>query len=149
MNESEAEMWVVKPSQPGVGGVGMLREGDSVAGNQPWPACLGMAWVTAFSPHHLSLLYGQNRVFWAPHLLPLWPWKGGVSASSSPQSRPCLSQASGSQNQALGTSGAVLCLAAQLCLTLFIPMDCSPPGSSVHGDSPGKNTRVGGHALLQ
>ena len=25
-------------------------------------------------------------------------------------------------------------------------MDCSPPGSSVHWDSPGKNTRVGCHA---
>ena len=41
----------------------------------------------------------------------------------------------------------VLCLAAQLCLTLCNPMDCSPPGSSVHGDSPGKNTEVGCHAL--
>ena len=29
------------------------------------------------------------------------------------------------------------------------PMDCSPPGSSVHGNSPGKNTGVGCHALLQ
>ena len=28
-------------------------------------------------------------------------------------------------------------------------MDCSPPGSSVHGDSPGKNTGVDCHALLQ
>ena len=28
-------------------------------------------------------------------------------------------------------------------------MDCSSPGSSVHGDSPGKNTGVGCHALLQ
>ena len=28
-------------------------------------------------------------------------------------------------------------------------MDCSLPGSSVHGDSPGKNTGVGCHALLQ
>ena len=28
-------------------------------------------------------------------------------------------------------------------------MDCSPPGSSVHANSPGKNTRVGCHALLQ
>ena len=28
-------------------------------------------------------------------------------------------------------------------------MDCSPPGSSVHGDSPGKNTGVDSHALLQ
>ena len=29
------------------------------------------------------------------------------------------------------------------------PMDCNPPGTSVHGDSPGKNTGVGCHALLQ
>ena len=28
-------------------------------------------------------------------------------------------------------------------------MDCSPPGSSVHGDSPGKNTGVSCHAFLQ
>ena len=28
-------------------------------------------------------------------------------------------------------------------------MDCSPPGSSVHGASPGKNTGVGCHSLLQ
>ena len=31
----------------------------------------------------------------------------------------------------------------------FDLMDRSPPGSSVHGDSPGKNTGVGCHALLQ
>ena len=37
----------------------------------------------------------------------------------------------------------------QSCLTLFNPIDCSPPGSSVHGDSPGKNTGVGCHVLLQ
>ena len=35
------------------------------------------------------------------------------------------------------------------CPTLCNPMDCSPPGSSVHGDSPGKNTSVGCHFLLQ
>ena len=29
------------------------------------------------------------------------------------------------------------------------PTDSSPPGSSVHGDSPGKNPGVGCHALLQ
>ena len=34
-------------------------------------------------------------------------------------------------------------------LTLCDPMDCSPPGSPVHGDSLGKNTRVGCCALLQ
>ena len=51
----------------------------------------------------------------------------------------------------------------QLCLTICDPMDCSPPGSSVHGilqarilewvlcpwDSPGKNTGVGCRFLLQ
>ena len=40
-------------------------------------------------------------------------------------------------------------LVTQSCLTLCNPMDCSPPGSSVHGDSPGKNTGVGCYALLQ
>ena len=40
-------------------------------------------------------------------------------------------------------------LVTQSCLTLWDPMDCSPPGSSVHGDSPGKNTGVGCHILLQ
>ena len=43
----------------------------------------------------------------------------------------------------------VLCLVAQSCLTLCNPMDCSLPGSTVHGDSPRKNTGVGCHALLQ
>ena len=42
-----------------------------------------------------------------------------------------------------------VCLVAQSCLTLCYPMDCSPPGSSVHGDSPGKTTGVGCQALLQ
>ena len=37
----------------------------------------------------------------------------------------------------------------QLCPTLCLPMDCSSPGSSVHGDSPGKNTRMGCYFLLQ
>ena len=41
----------------------------------------------------------------------------------------------------------MLYLVAQSCLTLCDPMDCSLPGSSVHGGSPGKNTGVGSHAL--
>ena len=43
----------------------------------------------------------------------------------------------------------VLCLVAQSCPPLCDPMDCSLPGSSVHGNSPGKKTGVGCHALLQ
>ena len=45
--------------------------------------------------------------------------------------------------------GCLACVPAQLCPTTCNPMDCSPPGSSVHGDSPGKNTGVGHHFLLQ
>ena len=40
-------------------------------------------------------------------------------------------------------------LVAQSCPTLCNPMDCSPPGSFVHGILHGKNTGVGSHSLLQ
>ena len=43
----------------------------------------------------------------------------------------------------------MLCLVTQSCPTLYDPIDCSPPDSSVHGDSPGKNTGVGRLSLLQ
>ena len=46
----------------------------------------------------------------------------------------------------------VICACAQslqMCSTLCDSVDCSPPGSSVHGDSPGKNTGVSCHAFLQ
>ena len=42
-----------------------------------------------------------------------------------------------------------LCLVAQSYPTLCNSMDCSLPGSPVHGDSPGNNTGVGCHAFLQ
>ena len=41
----------------------------------------------------------------------------------------------------------LLCLVTQSCPTLCDLMDCSPSGSSVHGDFPSKNTRVRCHAL--
>ena len=44
---------------------------------------------------------------------------------------------------------AVCARSLQSCLSLCNPMDCGPPGSYVHEDSPGKNTGVGFHALLQ
>ena len=37
-------------------------------------------------------------------------------------------------------------LAAQSCPTLGDPMDYSPPGSSVHGISPGESSGVGSHS---
>ena len=41
------------------------------------------------------------------------------------------------------------CSVAPFCLTPCDPMDCSPPGSSAHGSSLGKNSGAGCHALLQ
>ena len=41
------------------------------------------------------------------------------------------------------------CVLSRSVLSFEDPVDCSPPGSSVHGDSLGKNTGVGCHALLQ
>ena len=42
-----------------------------------------------------------------------------------------------------------VCLIAQLCPTLCDLMICNPPGSSVHGDPPGKNAGVGCHPFFQ
>ena len=52
-------------------------------------------------------------------------------------------------NKRIVLSCPVLCLVAQSCSTLCDPMGCRPPGCSVHGDSPGRNTGVGCHALLR
>ena len=41
------------------------------------------------------------------------------------------------------------CMRAKPCPTLCNPMDYSPPGSSVHGDFPGKIIGVDCHFLLQ
>ena len=40
-------------------------------------------------------------------------------------------------------SAAAAAKSLQSCPTLCDPMDGSPPSSTVHGDSPGKNTGVG------
>ena len=42
-----------------------------------------------------------------------------------------------------------MCSVTQSCLTFCNSMDCSLPGFSAHGDSPGRNTGVGYHFLLQ
>ena len=40
-------------------------------------------------------------------------------------------------------------MCAQLCLTLWDPKDCNPPGSSDHGIFLGNNTGVGYDSILQ
>ena len=71
------------------------------------------------------------------------------AAKSSPQRSPEDLNQSLAQSRHLFLCGCAICLVAQSCLTLCIPMHCIPPGSSVHRDSPGQNTGVGSHSLLQ
>ena len=53
----------------------------------------------------------------------------------------------GWQDESTGVTGSLRPWA--VCSVVSNPKDCSPPGSSVHGDSPGKKTGVGCHAFLQ
>ena len=55
-------------------------------------------------------------------------------------------------NWEIGIDIYIHCVCAkslQSCPALCDTMDHSPPGSSVHGDSLGRNTGVGSHTLLQ
>ena len=56
------------------------------------------------------------------------------------------------ENSAIKILQDTMCTHAQLlqsCPALCNSMDCTPPGSSVHGESPGKNTEVDCHSLFQ
>ena len=46
-------------------------------------------------------------------------------------------------NKSLSNQNPLLCAQLLSRVRLWDPMDCSPPGSSIHGDSPGRNTGVG------
>ena len=88
---------------------------------------------------------------------------GGMATKVSPS--PGLEKASGKQRSTgwgqppasipigrvhvLPLNTDVLCLATQPCSKLYTPIDCSLPGSSAHGDFPGKNTGGSCHAFLQ
>ena len=52
-------------------------------------------------------------------------------------------------NKIVSNEVAAAAKSLQSCPTLYDPIDGSPPGSSVHGDFLGKNTGLGGHALLR
>ena len=82
-----------------------------------------------------------------------WLWSGGSGGAV--DWRVCMSLSKvagfprGEYPKRPGGRCMLLCLVAQSYPALWDPTDCSLPGSSVHGDSPGKNTGVGFHALLQ
>ena len=84
--------------------------------------------------------YWSGFQFLLPGDLP-YPWIGPTSpASPAPQGESLMLSHQGSP---ISSFCAVAGLVSQSCPILCVPMDCSPPGSSVHGPSPGKNTGVG------
>ena len=53
--------------------------------------------------------------------------------TSSEEGRPGVDQVGAGSVRVPGVTECVCAKSLQLCLTLCTPMDCSPPGSSVHG----------------
>ena len=74
---------------------------------------------------------------WKRSILIPVPKKGSTKECSNHRTIALISQASKKKKQQVLSR-------VRLCNS----MDCSPPGSSVHGIFPGKNTRVGCHFLL-
>ena len=49
------------------------------------------------------------------------------------QATECQGLPAGPPEDGRGKEGSCCCLVPKSCLTLYDPVDCSPPGSSVHG----------------
>ena len=76
---------------------------------------------------------------------------GSLGASSSKGSAeyfPSVPGGSALSGKTVSLRCVHVCSVAKSCLTLWDPVDCSPPGSCPW-DFPGKNTGVGSHSLLQ
>ena len=102
-----------------------------------------ITWPDLVAPQ-FCIFYSWETRRLRPHLI-MSPWKPSpankTKADLRQQREPVLKYFTCMYHQR-----CVLCCAVS---DSFDPMDCSPPGSSVQGDSPGKNTGVGCHALLQ
>ena len=122
-----------------------LLLGCHLSKHQPWPSLHHLDSVPGFACFflpRLSLFLGPGSpaskawrdqdqgvyLVWAMELSVVKQLWGNLATTRADLSQSCL-------------------LVIQLCPTLYNPMDCSPPGSSVHGKR--KNTGVGCHSLLQ
>ena len=77
-------------------------------------------------------------------------WSCGALGSMSPSPFfPSLQCMVYHRQSPLGVAAAAAAKSLQSCPTLYDPIDGSPPGSPRPWDSPGKNTGVGCHFLLQ
>ena len=100
------------------------------------------------SPNHHITSASALLTFWPGR----FPFMGGGPAHCE-MSSSTLASTTRHQQISLAPAVPTQCLCAVLSRSVMSdlcdPMDCGPPDSSVHGDSPGKNNGVGGHALLQ
>ena len=96
-----------------------------------------LIYLHSYIIHLRTVLQAQSQFFYCIVCADMWEYKR--------ESRYCLYPPRGEK-----TAKSVKVLIAQSCPTICDPMDCnSPPGSSVHGIFPGKNTGVGCHFFLQ
>ena len=70
-----------------------------------------------------------------------WPWPWPLAVLFGAQVKWC--------SPDLEPGWVCVCSVTQSCSAPWHPVDCSSPGSSVHGGFSGKSTEVGCHALLQ
>ena len=109
-------------------------------------SCFSCVWLFV-TPWTVALQTPLSMGFFPARIL---EWVAVLSRGSSlPRNRTHISYIYCITSRFFTTVCAVLFLVTQLCLTLCDPMDCNPPGSSVRGDSAGKNTGVGCCAVLQ
>ena len=85
----------------------------------------------------------SNWHFWALVEVHSWRWPSGKESTSNPRDTGFIPRGEDPLKKEMATQSSIL--------AWEIPWRgaCSPPSYSVHGDSPGKNTGVGCHALLQ
>ena len=112
--------------------------------------CYGYSWFcTSQAGKQLAKLWG-NPSHWAPSLsrwvLPEVRLRWRSSDEAKEKDKPA---AEAHLNFLVCLVSPVCFLVSQPCPALRDPTDCSPPCASVRGDSPGKNTGVSCHALLQ
>ena len=113
---------------------------SSASGKAFLAPLLPFPWSSALPCSAQITMYSQHFCFGADSdLTHCFVWR--MSCGPTLADNPC--------KQPLKCPGCcAMCLVTQSCPILWDPMDCRLPGSSVHGDSPGKNTGMGYHAFL-
>ena len=129
----------------------------------PPPTCT-IIWLTVIPLHPLNCFCSLCGTVFRKVIRPLW---SSCTKLPTPLNTPSLSNMWQLEPKSYRIKGSLgtqmirlplcvcvcvcvcVCTLSRQCLTLCDPMDYSPPGSSVHGIFPGKNTGAGCHFLLQ